>query len=319
MNMRSSVLPSLLLAFICSYETAVAQVPPEIAEKLREIGRVINPPATQALYAGRVVEAEPYAGVKVERDISYGDAPRNQLDVFVPAGESGKPRPVLIFVHGGAFVAGNRRLSPTSSFYDNVMLWAVRNGMIGVNISYRLAPGSPWPAGPEDVGLAVKWVHEQIGARGGDVKRMFLFGHSSGATHVASYVSHPEFQKVAGTGLAGALMLSGIYEVTADLVGGSPSYPGYYGKDASRYSERSSIAGLLKTSVPLWIGYAENDTPAFEAQSVKANEALCAAKKCPAFIKFSGHSHMSEAYSIHTDDNSVGRALLEFIIKTPSR
>jgi triacylglycerol lipase len=50
---------------------------------------------------------------------------------------------VLIFVHGGAFVGGNKRTTPTSPFYDNVMLWAVNNGFIGVNATYRLAPQSP--------------------------------------------------------------------------------------------------------------------------------------------------------------------------------
>jgi triacylglycerol lipase len=36
----------------------------------------------------------------------------------------------------GAFVAENRRSGPTSPFYANVMLWALRNGMVGVNMTY---------------------------------------------------------------------------------------------------------------------------------------------------------------------------------------
>ncbi len=43
----------------------------------------------------------------------------------------------------GAFVAGNRRTGPGSPFYDNVMLWAIHNGRIGVNMTYRLAPKDP--------------------------------------------------------------------------------------------------------------------------------------------------------------------------------
>ena len=121
---------------------------------------------------------------------------------------------MLIFVHGGAFIAGNKR-TPGSPFYDNIMLWAVKNGFVGVNTTYRLAPQSPWPAGAEDLAAVVQWVTDNIAARGGDPARVYLMGHSAGAVHVASYVSHPEFHKVKGGGLAGAIMVSGIYDLTA--------------------------------------------------------------------------------------------------------
>ena len=119
-------------------------MPDEIAWKLQELGQVIEPPKTAALYAP-LQEKEPYQGVKTERDVKYGAADRNLLDVFMPATAS-PSRPVLIFVHGGGFTAGNKR-GPGSPFYDNIMLWAVKNGFVGVNMTYRLAPQSPWPAG----------------------------------------------------------------------------------------------------------------------------------------------------------------------------
>ena len=102
---------------------------------------------------------------------------------------------------------------PGSPFYDNIMLWAVKNGFIGVNMTYRLAPQSPWPAGAEDIAAAVQWVSDNIGKRGGDPARIYLMGHSAGAVHVAGYVSHPEFYKVKDGGLAGAIMVSGIYQL----------------------------------------------------------------------------------------------------------
>ena len=113
-------------------------MPAEIASKLLELGRVIDPPKTVALYAP-LQEKEPYHGVKVERDVKYGPADRNLLDIFVPETVA-SARPVLIFVHGGAFVGGNKRTTPTSPFYDNIMLWAAKNGFVGVNVTYRLAP-----------------------------------------------------------------------------------------------------------------------------------------------------------------------------------
>ncbi len=125
------------------------------------------------------------------------------------------------------------------------MLWAVRHGYVGVNITYRLAPKSPWPAGAEDIATAVQWVAANVRQAGGDPARVFLMGHSAGAVHVASYVAHPEFYKVPGGGLAGAIMVSGIYDLTASPLG-DPELA-YFGSDPSRYQERSSLAGLQAT------------------------------------------------------------------------
>jgi len=206
-----TILATLMVAATAS-QAQESQMPAEIAARLSELGRVIDPPKTAALYA-TLQEREPYQGVRIERDIRYGAADRNLLDVFMPETAS-SGRPVLMFVHGGAFVRGNKRM-PGTPFYDNIMLWAVKNGFVGVNMTYRLAPQSTWPAGAEDIASAVKWVSDEIASRGGDPARIYLMGHSAGAIHVASYVSHPEFYKVKDGGLKGAIMASGIYDLTA--------------------------------------------------------------------------------------------------------
>jgi acetyl esterase/lipase len=195
--------------------TASAQQPPmteDLAWKLLEIGRAIDPPKTAALYAP-LQQKEPYPDVKTERDVKYGPAERHLLDVFTPEANS-SPRPVLIYIHGGGFVAGNKR-TPGSPFYDNIMLWAVKSGFVGVNATYRLAPQSPDPADAEDLAAVIAWVAGKIGERGGDPDRIYLVGQSAGAVHVANYVSHPEFYKVRDGGLAGAVVVSGIYDLTA--------------------------------------------------------------------------------------------------------
>ena len=78
-----------------------------------------------------------------------------------PEAPAAGPRPVLMFVHGGAFVGGGRRGPGGSPFYDNIMLFAARNGIVGVNTTYRLAPQNRWPAGAQDVGSAVRWVERK--------------------------------------------------------------------------------------------------------------------------------------------------------------
>jgi acetyl esterase/lipase len=284
-------------------------MPPDIASKLAELGRVIDPAATARLYAP-FQPKEPYFGARIERDLKYGPADRNLLDIFMPqALTSG--RPVLMFVHGGAFVRGNKRM-PDGPFYDNIMLWAVKNGFIGVNITYRLAPQFPWPAGAEDVAAAVQFVSKEITERGGDPSRIYLMGHSAGAIHVASYVSHPEFYKVKNGGVKGAIMVSTLYDLTANPL--TEPERAYFGDDASRYASQSALPGLLKANIPLMAVSSELDLPGFVKQLDLFKEAACKRPSgCARTLILPQHSHMSEVYSINTVDTRLTDAILDFV------
>ncbi len=284
-------------------------MPDEIAWKLQELGQVIEPPKTAALYAP-LQEKEPYQGVKTERDVKYGAADRNLLDVFMPATAS-PSRPVLIFVHGGGFTAGNKR-GPGSPFYDNIMLWAVKNGFVGVNMTYRLAPQSPWPAGPEDLSAAVRWVTDNIASRGGEPARIYLMGHSAGAIHVATYLAHPEFWGPKGNGLAGAIIVSALYDLTS--VPPSDATKAYFGAEPATYRERSSFNGLLKTGTPFMITSAELDPPPFISQFNLLKASLCKSEHgCVRSFMLPQHSHMSEVYSINTTDTRLSNEILDFV------
>jgi triacylglycerol lipase len=301
-----------VIAAICVSAAWAQQspMPEELAWKLLELGRVVDPPRTAALYAP-LQQKEPYPNVRIERDVEYGPADRNLLDIFMPE-QASPPRPVLIFVHAGAFVGGNKRTAPDSPFYDNIMLWAVKNGFVGINLTYRLAPQAPWPAGAEDLAAAVQWISDKIGERGGDAARIYLMGHSAGAVHVASYVSHPDFHKVKGGGLAGAIMISGIYDLTAAPLGDPER--AYFGADPARYAEQSSLQGLQKTDIPLMTVAAELDPPGFVRQFDLLKQASCKRPGgCARSFMLPQHSHMSEVYSINTADTRLTDQILDFV------
>jgi acetyl esterase/lipase len=308
-------LPKLALAVVAAMFVTAAlaegtPMPEEIAWKLQELGQVNDPPKTALLYAP-LQEKEPYHGVKVERDVKYGAADRNLLDVFMPETAS-SPRPVLIYVHGGGFTRGNKRGPNGSPFFDNIMLWAVKNGFVGVNVTYRLAPQSPWPAGAEDLSTAVRWVTDNIASRGGAPARIYLMGHSAGAVHVATYVAHPEFWGPKGSGLAGAIMVSGIYDLAS--MARSEGTNVYFGTDPARFPERSSFVGLLKTKTPVMITTAELDPPPFTAQFNLLKDSLCKSEHgCVRSFMLPQHSHMSEVYSINTADTRLSNEILEFV------
>ena len=282
---------------------------PEIAAQIAAIGRVIDPAKTGAIYAG-MHDKEPYPGVTVTRDIKYGPADRNILDVFTAEGATGT-RPVLIFVHGGGFTGGNKH-TPGSPYYDNVPLWAARSGLVGVNITYRLAPEGQWPSGAEDVGAAVRWVIDNIAKFGGDPSKIVLFGHSAGATHSGTYAAMPQFHGPNGTGLAGLILTSGIYDLTTFPL--TDNYRSYIGNDASLYAERSPIAGLDKLTIPSMLVYAELDPQPFIPQFEKLVAALAHAPGGkPSTLFLDKHSHLSLGYCIGTNDTALTGPILDFI------
>ncbi len=307
----SSRLAACLLVPVFASSLAWAQtspMPADVAEKLKELGRVIDPPKTAALYAP-LQQKEPYAGVKVERDISYGTNERNRLDVFVPE-TAGSALPVVIFVHGGGFTRGDKR-GPGSPFYDNIMLWAAKSGFVGVNMTYRLAPQNPWPAGAEDVASVARWVSDNIASRGGDPAKVFLIGHSAGAVHAASYVAHPNFHGPKGIGLAGAALISGLYDITQSP---SDAERAYFGADASVYKDRSSLAGLAASKVPLMVTAAELDPPRFVEQYAQLKDAACkGARGCARTFSLPQHSHISEVFAINTGDSRLTDQIIDFI------
>lgn len=307
----------MALSVLCSSCLSNRGVPPDIASKISTSGRVVDGRGMAALYAP-LQEKEPYGGVRVSRGESYGPAPQNLADVFAPEASSNRLAPVLIFVHGGGFTAGARKLSPDSPFYDNVGVWAARHGLVGVTITYRLAPQSRWPSGAEDIGRAVDWVHRTIGARGGDPTRIFLMGHSAGATHVASYVSHPQFGPGGCLDIRGAIIVSGSFDVTLGEVPADERTfvereAAYFIEDPARQVEQSSVPGMLAAPIPLLLVNAEYDPEYFLRRAAALKLAFDRSHRSDRFVVLSGESHMSEAFSINSADESLTRELGRFI------
>ena len=108
-----------------------------------------------------------------------------------------------------------------------------------------------------------------------------------------------------------AILLSGLYDLTSMQPGGPEK--AYFGEDASKYAERSSLQGLVAAPIPLLVANAELDPPDFQQQAKQLNDALCKAGRCPRFLPLAKHSHMSEAYAINTTDTSLSGEILAFV------
>lgn len=157
----------------------------------------------------------PPVGVVVERDIAFGEAgSRNHLDVYRPAESTGRGAPVLLQVHGGAWVFGRKDQQGVP-----LMHHMASKGWVCVAINYRLSPRDPWPAQIVDVKRALAWVREHIGSYGGDPSYVAITGGSAGG-HLTSLAAltpgdpawQPGFED-ADTSVQVAVPHYGVYDV----------------------------------------------------------------------------------------------------------
>jgi hypothetical protein len=335
-------LPLLALA-IAAAGKLPGQVPPDLAKQLAAIGPGLCFQETAQLYRP-FHPNPPYAGVTITRDISFGPDPKNVLDLFAPE-KGGGSRPVLIYVSGGA---GNKRAGGPNGdiYYDNIMLWAVKNGMVGVNMQRR--PGQAWDDPAKDVGLVIQWVSQNIAQHKGNPGRVFIWAQSAGNVPTATYVAHSEFWGPKGVGVAGVVFMSppafdilpatpppgqGGFAPCGQLTGGTAAAAppsgrepgrgdgkggGGRGKggdqpDAATQLTRSNLPGLEKSKVSFMVMAAELDPPNIIAFSRTLKDELCKAGRCPAYVYLKDHSHVSEVMAPDTADNSVTGPILKWM------
>jgi triacylglycerol lipase len=311
-----------------------AAVPPDIATQLKEMGRVVNPAGTAKLYRPLQPKA-PYPGVKVDRDIKYFTDDRTVLDVFSPE-KGGGSRPVLIYVSGGA---GNK-IEPVpdgDAFYDNIMLWAVKNGMTGVNVQRRGGQGLEWDEPAKDIGRVIEWAQQNISKYKGNPNRMFIWCHSAGNIPVSTYIGHPELYGAKGVGVKGVIFMAAPSFNIAPVVvpgrgGPGPGGPpkggpppegkgGGKGKGGGRGAPldpatqlaRSNLPGLLKVNIPIFLASGELDPAGMAEFNGILKDQLCMAGHCPTVMVFKDHSHMSEVFSPNTADDSVTAPILKWM------
>lgn len=283
---------------------------PELRATIEGFGRELSPEmlgGTSKLFAGMNAGIDP--ATQVTRDVAYGPDARNRLDVFVREGAA--KAPVLVFLHGGGFVMGDKH-TEGSPFYSNVGEFAARMGWVGVPMTYRLAPAHKFPAGAEDIAAAVGWLRDNVAQYGGDPDRIVLSGQSAGAAHVASYVAHKRFYVAERGGLAGAVLMSGIY----DTLNTTPNdfHRAYYGEERAMWGPASMQAGLINSEIPLLFTVSEFDPMDFQVAAARLAGAWGAAKReFPPLQRLSGHNHLSPAVSLGSTETDVAALIGDFV------
>ncbi len=250
--------------------------------------------------------------VLVDRDIVYYDgpgfyAPRHILDVYRLEGSEN--RPVLFFIHGGAWTSGNKnQFAYLGNFF-------ARQGYVAVLANYRLTDNSPGrvthPGHIQDVASAFAWTYGNVAAYGGDPEHIFVSGHSAGGHLVALLAADPRYlaaHALSPDAISGVIPLSGVYDVRgiANVFG-----------NAAQQRDASPIFHVGDwPSPPLLILYAEFDLGNLGAQAILyyALQMMLPAEVGGAeLIMFPGRDHGTIVSRIAQPGDAVAAAMLRFM------
>lgn len=130
-------------------------------------------------------DAKRDAGLTVPADIarydniSYGPNKMNVLDVYRPKDNDGQKLPVIVSVHGGGWVYGDKDL------YQHYCMDLALRGFVVVNFTYRLSPEYKFPCHLEDTTAVFDWVLKNADCYGMDQDHIFAVGDSAGG-HILS-------------------------------------------------------------------------------------------------------------------------------------
>lgn len=222
------------------------------------------------------------AAPRVERDIPYafvkGDAAtlrRQSFDLYLP--EAARP-PLVVFIHGGFWVESD----DDYRIGERIAEALVADGAAVALVRYRLSPGVRHPTHVRDVATALAALKRSADRYGYDATRLYLVGHSAGATLAALLALEPGYLRDVGlkpSDIAGAVLISGIYDLT-------PSGPltaqharilaATFGPDAAARRAASPITHV-RAGPPLLILAGANDFPGFAVDARRFTRALRAA------------------------------------------
>ena len=225
-------------------------------------------------------------------NIEYGEAGGEKLllDAHVPAGD-GK-FPVVIIVHGGGWMTGDREK-------DIVPVFApVATNFTWFTISYRLAPTNRWPACIEDVKAAIRWVKKHAPEYSGDPDRVALLGYSAGG-HLVTFAGTQTNEDTRVQAIAAMAPPTDLVSDNERRGGLSPSMRALFGFETTNIDdsvrtvlkENSPLTGVQPGLPPFLILQGSADRTVPVGQSLAFQEKLKAAGVSCDFIMIPGGQH----------------------------
>jgi len=263
----------------------------------------------------------------VKKDIRYledGHA-RHVLDVYAPAGA--KDLPVLFWIHGGGWQAGDK------SSVDHKPEWFMEKGFVLVSTNYRLLPEVDMGTLIRDVAAAFGWLQKHIAEHGGDPKRVLVAGHSAGAQLAAILCTDDRYLKEQGASfdsLIGCVPVDGdtynvpaIIEVaeTRNRVHGLPM-PKYghrlkFGNDSAKHKDFSAVTHVaVGKGIPPFLILHVAAHPDTTAQAVHFGAVLKAAGVPVTVFGAKDTNHVKLNDDLGLPEDPATRALTDFVARS---
>ncbi|MAR12422.1 MAG: para-nitrobenzyl esterase [Blastopirellula sp.] len=213
---------------------------------------------------------------------------RQVLDVYTPAASGADKLPVMFWIHGGGWRAGDKG---EVALKPKVL---TERGFVFVSTNYRLLPDVTMDVLTRDVAQALAWVHQNIARYGGDPQRIFVGGHSAGAQLAALLCTDDRYlkeHKISFDVLRGCVPVDGdTYDIpkiimTAEhrqmLYGGKMFTFGHrqkFGNDPEKHVDFSAVTHVAKAKgIPPFLLLYFSGNPDTRAQARRLEEVLRAA------------------------------------------
>ncbi len=198
--------------------------------------------------------APDYASFNVVEDVAYGKSPWQTMDIYLPPTLNdpapGGP-PVLLMVHGGAWMSGDKR---TESVVANKAAHWLERGYVFISVNTRLIPDADPVAQAEDVAKALATAQAMTGTWGGDPGRFVLIGHSSGGHLVSLLAADPALAEAQGaTPWLGTIVLdAGAFDIVEIMGRGHAAFfDQAFGTEPAYWRKASPIHRLTSKTAPM--------------------------------------------------------------------
>lgn len=256
---------------------------------------------------------------KVVKDISYKDdvisltpyeQERCKLDLTVPLGAKGFA--TYVWFYGGGMKNGCKDLR--SEYCAEIRESLAQAGVAVVTPDYRLSPKAKYPAYVDDAAAAFAWTVKHIAEHGGDPRKVFIGGHSAGATLALLVGMDPARLKPHGLTLgsvAGIAQVSGqvLTHYTIREERGQPRY-------AITCDEAAPAFYIRKTLPPILTLYAQNDMLSRAEENMFFVTTLKAAGHTENYsLRVDDRDHGTVGHNIRNLDDPARLAILNFIAK----
>jgi arylformamidase len=212
--------------------------------------------------------------------------------------------PVFVFVHGGAWRAGTAHdYAAFAETYVNAGITLVLPDFLPVTKT-----GGSLLVMADQVQRAVAWSYLNAAGYGGDPKRFYVGGHSSGG-HLAGVVVTTDWSgmKVPPNFIRGAVLMSGMYDLEPVALSSRREYVNF---DAKTIAELSSARHIDRLTAPIVVSHG---TYEFQRQNREFVAAVQAAGKPAKLVVGTGYGHFEMEESVGSPYAPNGRAVLEMI------